>query len=71
MCGYFMVMKLKQDIVIYSPLFWNEEVVYMKTTVERFVEWFKPCEGCTGMPIIQARYDHQLMRRLNILWRNK
>lgn len=69
MTGYFMVMDYNQKkrTIILSPLFWCEHIVYQHYKSLIIFDEYKKHSGLLNRPLIQARYDHEVMRRLNKL----
>lgn len=65
--GYFMVMGFKSIDLIVSPLFWCDKIIYK--TIDSFTAkyQYKRHDGRIPSPIVQARYDHEKMRRINKL----
>lgn len=66
MTGYFMVVDYNKEEVKVSPLFWCEEITY-QTIRREDLSLYKIHNENAGNPIVQARYDHELMRRRNKL----
>lgn len=67
MTGYFIVMRYNKESVTISPLLWAEEIIYQKCSIRDFKLEYKVHSGNVGRPIIEARYDHEKMRRINKL----
>lgn len=66
--GYFMIMGYKKGVYRLSSLFGWEKIVIQE--VEHFYveHYYKKIESTKHMiPLIQARYDHEYMRRINKL----
>lgn len=61
-----MVMGFNKKEITLSPLFWCDKILYQTITREE-LSMYKIHEGQVGHPIVQARYDHEKMRRINKL----
>lgn len=62
--GYVVVTDLDREQVTYSPLFWRDKIDYFQASLNFFNAWHKPLTVSMPNPTIQARFDHELMRRL-------
>lgn len=67
MTGYFMIMSYSKEKVVISPLFWSEHIIYQECKLHDFELGYKTHSGLVGRAMIQARYDHERMRRINKL----
>ncbi len=61
--GYFCVMKIEKGQVYHSPLFWNNDIMIFKLSIAGFVNRYDKVEYQLPNNLIQARYDHELMKR--------
>lgn len=63
--GYFMVMDKTPVTVTLSPIFGWEKIQYLIYPKTYFKDQYIKVKNTSGLhPILQARYDHELMRRL-------
>lgn len=69
MTGPVMVMRIENNRVLTSHLFWSERLQdgYRNHLIDQFMKDYVIHDGSCHHPILAARFDHQKMRRINLL----
>lgn len=65
--GYFMIMSFTKEKVTISPIFGYHKIIYHTYERRWWDDMHKKYNDKGLHPIIQARFDHEKMRRLNKL----
>lgn len=65
--GYVMIMKINGDMITYSPLFWTEKIVTFKSEKNDFMRHHEKSDHPRSIPVVEARLDHEIMRRWNCI----